>query len=459
MRRIFVLLLVCCAFSFTATGQEQTQPITQDQPITLDLCNTVTLAMQRNLAIKAARQDITTASKVVDEVKSRRNLHADLDASYLRLNAPITLDSKIIDINGVPYTIPGDTVADENVFFANVNATYPLYDAGRVRYGVRSAQSLVTEASNLADDTKLAQMLQTALIYLSAIYSKENIRVNEQSLISYQRHLAEATRSRQEGTATDYDVTRAETAVEEQQKRLTITRNQYALALENLRKALQLPKDTPIDLQGTLFDVPEQPPVAQAEEIAVNADPLLRSYVNRSESKSWMAKSVQAEKKPQLDAVGFVNLLNRSEGFLTNAQWFVGLRLSFDFLDGGYTKARAEEITSERVKINTELQNATSETRLSIRSAYLDMDTARSAIASTQKSVTLARESLRLAERRFAEGVGTSLEVFDANVNLLAAETSLQQSLYQLDSAYLTAHRYIGDLQHVACTAQTAQGS
>ena len=44
-----------------------------------------------------------------------------------------------------------------------------------------------------------------------------------------------------------------------------------------------------------------------------------------------------------------------------------------------------------------------------------------------------------MAERRFAEGVGTGLEVYDAYVNQLTAETSLLQAYYQLDTAYLTA--------------------
>ena len=159
--------------------------------------------------------------------------------------------------------------------------------------------------------------------------------------------------------------------------------------------------------------------------------------------------------KPQLYLVGFANILNRSSGFLTNPQWFVGLQISQLVFDGGVIRARAEERKSQREKNNTELEGTANDVRLAVRSAYLDMDTASSAIASSRRSVELARESLRLAERRFKEGVGTSLEVLDANVNLLSAETGLQQSLYQLDSAYLEAHRYLGDIVQVACSAQS----
>lgn len=449
MGRAFILLIILLGMSSVVLGADQAQPIK------IDLSCTADLAVQRNLTIKASRQDITTAGKVVERVKGLNRFNASANVSYYRLNAPITLNSESVPIDGSTITIPGQTVADQNVYFANIQVAYPLYNAGRVRYGIRSATYGVTEAQNSAADTELSVLLQTTRTYLAAIYGRENVRVNQESLQSYQEHLDQAVKSRKEGVATDYDVIRAEAAVEDQKKRLTDVCNQYELALANLRTALLLTKDAPIDLQGGFFDIPGEQPVSQAEESAVKADPLIRSIGSRSCSLLWAAKSIRAEAKPQVDAVGFGNLIPRSSGFLTNAQWFVGLQLSQVIFDGGIIRARAEELESEQTKSNTELNNTANDVRLSVRSAYLDMNTACSAITAARKSVDLARESLRLAERRFAEGVGTSLEVLDANVNLLSVETGLQQSLYQLDSAYLTAHRYLGDIMQVAHCAQS----
>lgn len=430
----------------------------QPQPIKLDLARTADLAIQQNLTIKASKQNITTATKNVDRVKSKGKGHADLSASYYHLDDPITLDAKTIAINDTTVIIPGQTVADQDVYFAFISAAYPIFDAGRIRYRTRSATFGVTEAENTASNTELSIVLQTTRTYLAAIYGRESVLVNEESLKSYEEHLSQAQKLRKEGVATDYDVIRAEAAVEDQKKRLTDVRNLYELALANLRTSLLLPKDSPIDLEGGFFDIPSQQPVAQAEEIAVKADPLVRSITDRLSSLFWLEKSVKADRKPQIDIVGSANLVSRSKGFMTDSQWFVGLQLSQMVFDGGLIRAQAEELGSEQVKTNTELENAANDTRLSVRSAYLDMDTAYSAITSARKAVDLARESLRLAERRFAEGVGTNLEVLDANVNLLSAETGLQQSLYQLDSAYLTAHRYLGDLVQVTHTAQTDEG-
>lgn len=451
MSKSFVLLLILLCVSRTALWAEQAQPIR------IDLACTADLAVQRNLTIKASKQDITTATKAVERVTGLSRFNAKANVSYYRLDAPITLKSETVPIDGSTITIPGQTVADQNVFFANINASYPLYNAGRIRYGIRSATYGVAEAQNNASDTELSVVLQTTRTYLAAIYGKENVQVNQESLKSYQEHLSQAQKSRKEGVATDYDVTRAEAAVEDQKKRLADVTNQYELALANLRTALLLPKDACIDLQGGFFNIPCLQLVDQAEESAVQVDPLIRSIADRSCSLLWSEKSVKAELKPQLDVVGFGNLLPRSSGFLTNAQWFIGVQVSQVILDGGIIRARAEELASQRAKSDTELFGTANDVRLSVRSAYLDMSTACSSISAAQKSVVLARESLRLAERRFAEGVGTSLEVLDANVNLLSAETGLQQSLYQLDSAYLTAHRYLGDIVQVAHCAQTAE--
>lgn len=453
MRSAFALPLILWMMSSAVLWAQQTSSVR------IDLASTADLAVQRNLSIKASRQDITTANKVLNRVEGQNGVNADANVSYYHLNSPISLQSQTITVGGTTITIPGQLVANQDVYFANIAASYPLYNSGRIHYAVQSATYGVAEAQNNTADAEFAVVLQTIRTYLAAIYGRENIRVNEESLKSYQEHLSQAQKSRQEGVATDYDVTRAEASVQDQTKRLVDVRNQYELALANLRTALFLGKDAPIDLQGGFFNVPAQQPVGAAEESAVKANPLLRGIADRSSSLLTAEKSVRAEGKPQLDVVGFANLFNRANGFLTNAQWFVGLQISQVVLDGGVIRAHAEEIGSQRARNDTELISTANDVRLSVRSAYLDMNTASSAITASTKSVELAKESLRLAERRFTEGVGTSLEVLDANVNLLAAETGLQQSFYQLDVAYLTAHRYLGDMVQVAHCVQSSGGA
>ena len=429
----------------------------QNQPVTLNLAHVVELTVNCNLTLKAAQQDVTTAAKVVEAAKSPGKLHADFNAGYLDINPPITFPSTNLHVAGSTITIPGEEISFQNEVYANVLLRYPLYNAGRIRDSVLSAKEHVTEACNLTADTRLEEIWQTTRIYLSAVFGRENVGVNEESLQAYEKHLSDTQKSRQQGTATNYDVIRAESAVEDQKQRLTQIRNQYELALANLRTALLLPGDAPINLQGNFFDV-AMPPETGAEQSAIAANPLLWSLKNEVNAKCWAEKSVRAEKYPQMDALAFVNTVSNTGGIITNPQWFIGVQLSLNLLDGGLIHAQAAALASERCKVNIEYDNTANDTRLAVNSAYLDMDTARTTITSAEKSVALAQENSRLAERRFAEGVGTGLEVYDAYVNHLTAETSLLQAYYQLDTAYLTAHRYMGDLEQVACSVQTGAG-
>jgi outer membrane protein TolC len=451
MRQLTVFVIFLLSLASPVLGVDAAQPID------IDLATTVQMTEQRALPIKSSQQNIVTATKNVRHAEGTNSVQVDLDASYYHLNDELRLQDRTLFFDDTQVIVPGETIANQDVFFANISAAYPLLNFGRIRYDIRRARYTLAETTNYAADTRLSTIYQVSSTYLAAVYGKENVRVNQESLRSYEEHLDQARKSRKEGTATDYDVIRAEAAVEDQRKRLTEVQNSYDLALANLRLALLLDKNTPINLKGNFFNVAPTQTIDLAEESAVRADPRLRGMESRTSALTMAEKSIRAEAYPQLDLVGFANIINRNSGFLTNPQWFVGVQLSQLIFDGGVVRARADEYRSERLKNEIDTENTANQVRLAMRSAYLDMSTAQSAIAASRKSVELARESLRLARRRFSEGVGTSLEVLDANVNLLSAETGLQQSLYQLDTAYLETHRYLGDIAQVASTAQLSE--
>ncbi len=425
----------------------------------IDLATASQLASNRNPAVRAARQSVVTAAQVVDQARGAKRGSADLNASYFHLNRPITLNGTTLGEDGLELVIPGSQIADENVLFANLQGRYPLYTGGRLDYNVERACLSVKENEDIACDAQLTIVSQAVRSYLAALFGKENVRANEASLQSYQAHLAEARAMRRQGTATDYDVTSAEAAVTDQENRLAQARKRYSLAVENLQDALALDKCTCLNVQGCFFNVAPECSMCDAEDKALQVDPLMRSYADRAGALGAAEKSILAERRPQIDAVLFANLLPRSSGFLTNAQWFVGLQLTQNLYNGGVIGAPRASKSRRAYGPAFSVRAGPSNVSLGLRSAYLELDTARSGIAAGAKSVELGRETLRLATRRYQEGVGTNLEVLDANISLLTAETSLARSRYELDAAYLDVHRYLGDLLQVAQCAQTKAGA
>ncbi len=424
----------------------------------VDLASISKLVAERNPTIAAMRQNVATASQVVAQAKAQTRGRADFGASYLHFEQPVTINGATIPLPGGLVTIPGQTIIPENTLLTDISATYPLYTGGRLQYNIERACFSMNEAEGKACDTELNVVLQASRAYLAALYGRENVRANEEALRSYQTHLDQTRLMHREGTATGYDVTRAEAAVKEQERALAEARNQYGQAIENLQAALSVDAChdcTALDVVGDFFEAEPACDVCQAADSALQSDPLLKSLGDQANAACAAERAIKAGLRPQVGALLFVYNISPSIGSVDYGQWFAGLQVSQQLFDGGLIRARALEQRSNQVQACLQQKGRGDEVRLGVRSAYLDMDTARQRDQPRgEKSVELARESLRLANRRFQEGAGTSVEVLDANVNLLQAETNLARARYQLDSAYLQAHRYIGDLLQVTQQAQ-----
>jgi len=279
------------------------------------------------------------------------------------------------------------------------------------------------------------------------------VRLNESALDSYKEHLNHADSAFRQGTAAKYDVIRAEAAVTEQEKRLIEARNQYDLALAALRTALVLTDSTSIEVAGKLFEIEDRVDLNQAMDGAVSSNPMLRALHEKIAADKSSVRVQQGDYLPQITGVAGRELVTNKLA-QTDPTWFVGARATLELFDGGERHARVSEARSRMRSSELEYHNAEDQLRLAVRSAYLDMRSQEFALASARKTAELAQESLRLATKRFEVGTGTSLEVLDANVSLTAALVGVQHALYGIDLAYLTIHRYEGDIAQVSIRIQ-----
>lgn len=427
-------------------------------PLTVDLGKTAQLTVERSLTLKASHQAVDTARDVLREAKGYRYGRASLTGEYLHLNEAPSIPTPAVDLpiaaNKVLHiALPPVEVAPQDIVRITAQAGYPLYTGGKIDAAIRAASAGVSARQSVALDTEASTILGSTQIYLGTLLTREVVHVQEDALASYQQHLAQAQKAFAAGVVARYDVIRAETAVKEQEKRLTEARNQYDLALAALHTALNLDAGTPLQVAGTLFEVNEPLTLAQAQEAALRDSHILKAQGFQSEALAQAAEVERDDGKPQVAAVSRLEFLTSTIPE-TDPGWFVGVEASLNFFNGGVRKARVAQRENERLVVETEQQSVADQIALGVQSAYLDMSAARSTLDAARKAVELARESLRLASRRFDVGTGTSLEVLDANVALSAAQVSANQALYQLDRAYLELHRYLGNISEVCREAQ-----
>jgi outer membrane protein TolC len=76
------------------------------------------------------------------------------------------------------------------------------------------------------------------------------------------------------------------------------------------------------------------------------------------------------------------------------------------------------------------LKAATDSARLELESAWTTYEAAREVVATQEKALELARESVAIAQVSYENGVITSAELNDAQVRLLQTEWFLMQAKY-----------------------------
>lgn len=323
----------------------------------------------------------------------------------------------------------------ERTDVAGVSATVtqPVYTWGRIPAAIRAAEVGLAMAGD-----RLAQARQTAVrdalvAWYDALLAEELRAIAALDLSQKKRHLDEARRKLEAGTATDYDVLAAEVSVQNARPAVIRADNAAVAARERLRFVLAFDDGTEIELQGTLAVQPGAAPVyAAALEEARRRRPDLAELHNRRKVADEVVTIRRAGVKPTLGLQGSAGWQKiwvqeptpDGEGFL----WSAGLALTWPLFDGRRTKGLVMAAESESASFAIGERELLDAIALEVRRAVDDLREAAEIAAALTGTVGQAERLLSMAEKGFDLGVKTRLEVDDARLNLLAARGNLARA-------------------------------
>jgi outer membrane protein TolC len=448
-RKSALKLLLFCFFAISAPG------IHAQQPLNLDMASVANLARTQSWTSKEAHQDAATAAADARRVASARWGQINFQSQYLRFNDPIHIESPI-PANLQPVLglkSLATPLAPQDNLHVDFEAAYPIFTGGKLHNAIKATQEVSHASAKAASDTDDDVILAAERNYLSVLLARQVVELNTVALQSYNEHLEHAQASFKLGTAAKYDVIRAEAAVAEQEKRLTEARNQLALAEAALRTSLALEESAPIEIGGRLFEIADEVDLNSSMDAAVKSSPLLQALRDKVAAYRSGVRVQQGDYLPQITAISGKELVT-SKLAQTDPTWFAGARATLQLWDGGERRARVSQARSQLQSTEFEYRHAEEQVRLAVRSACLDFQSQQSELLSAHKAAERNAEALRLANKRFDVGTGTSLEVLDANVSLTASQVGIQQALYQIDLAFLRMHRYQGDIAEITTRIQ-----
>ncbi len=426
MWRIMPLLL--CTASLRSTYAQYPQ-VAMD---TLTMSKAVALAAAYHPSIRSAEAGIEGASGV----------YRQAFASYL---PAISFSASGSHTQGVFVFNPSSPppYQDYNTYTAVFTAQQIIFDFGRT-IGRVSASSDLVDASRLDESaTRNTVISNVEIAYYALIQSAAVVRVNEEAVDAAQRHLTQARGFFSVGRRPQLDVTKAEVDLANANVNLIQARNGLQVArvqLENTIGVHLAPSTVVKDSFSVAISVP---PVDSFLSSGFANRPELLAARARVSASSSLTSATIGQHLPILSAGGSYQWSD----FKLNPlypRWNVGLTFAVPIFQGFSIDAQVQQARANEEIARATLVQLEQAAVLEIDQNYLAVSEAQERVAATVKLVEEADQALVLAERQYAAGVGTQLDVTDAQLTRSNARITRIQALFDLNSSLVRLRRSIG---------------
>lgn len=323
-----------------------------------------------------------------------------------------------------------------NSFNASIGVSQLLWDFNQTldRYRAASAQASATEQSERA--TALQIVLNARGAFFDARAQKALFLVARDTLANQRRHLEQTQGFVEAGTRPQIDLAQARSDTATAQVNQINAENAWESSKAALNQAMGVEGPTDYDVSDDTL--PALPGEDQALEAllseAQKARPELASLAEQLRADALIVQSIEGAYWPALGAsAGFT----QGGTTLSSLNWNLqaGLNLSWGIFQGGITTAQVHEAEANLGALQAQLDQVRLQIRVELDQARLSVHAGRASVSATQDGLVAAKQRLDLAEGRYQTGVGSAIELGDAQVAVTNAAAQVVQSDYRLSTA------------------------
>ena len=282
--------------------------------------------------------------------------------------------------------------------------------------------------------------------YYTLIMNRNLVDVAQQAVKDYQGHVTNVQAQYNVGLVASSDVLAAKTNLADSETNLVKAQNVANLAEASLNQVIAYPVQTAIntaehDLQYKPYNVT----LEQAKAYALlHRSALVKSALD-VKSAEEAVKSAKSGYLPTVAVKAGRGYADPDGYFGTSTKsWSVGATASWSLWDGGATQNAIKKANAQLEQVKEANLATVDAVLLAVQKAYLNLRSAEQTIQSTQTAVAQGQESFRIATLRYRAGVGTNLDVLDAETKLTDARNNYVQALYNYNISIAALEQLTG---------------
>jgi outer membrane protein TolC len=427
---IGLLILVQAAFS--------------QEKMTLTLDKSVRIALSQNPGHLASEERVDAAYSQLREAAA--GFMPSLNAQGLH-----TLNEKSMELE-FPSFVPGEPPQRVEIDFTrdfqfSMSLTLPLYTGGRLTSGFKQAKYNLESSREAVRQSKQLTVFNTKRAFYGHLLAKEFVTVAEEAVRVAEENLENVKNMYEVGMATKMDLLRSEVRLTNMQPQVIAAKNNLRISELNLKIILGMDLSQPVEIQGSLSYEPWEPDLEECIKTALVQRPEMRQFDFQRKMAGEALKFNQAGYLPTLAVSGsysfWADKLN-FKGDTWSSFYAVNLVLTIPIFNGFKESAQIARSKAMIREIELNKKALLDAVELEVRQAVLRLGEAKETLVSQEKNTEQAKESLRISQLNFSEGMATTLDVISAEAAYSQAQVNYSQALYSYAVAVAELDRAMG---------------
>ncbi|WP_133271348.1 TolC family protein [Hymenobacter radiodurans] len=337
--------------------------------------------------------------------------------------------------------------APNNNYDAHITLQYGILDFGKKNASYNLAESRRIAAADQVNLTRRDLAYSAAQVYYNILFVRESIKVQDAQIASLQQHQREMEKRVEGGVSTRFDVTTTQVRITQAQNTKIDLQNQLRNQQVQLARLLHKPEYENVPVRGAFAYQPQAVDVNAALAQASENRPEVKLARDAENTANLNLKFIEHSNKPIL---GVGAQLGAKNGYQPNLDQIrpnsVGVvQLSVPIYDGNKNKNQRVEALATIRGTQARTQDTQEQIRADVQQALNNMQASAARHDNALQQINQATDAFTRAQSRYRYGVGSNLDVLDAETSLAQARLARLQAIYNYTLGQYQLKRATGE--------------
>ena len=429
----------------------------QEQGRTLSLEEALEMTLSDNPAIRAAEFNRRAAQQERRATIGLRMPQIGITGSYAYLGKDIEIDlnnmktpvqnlagqilqSGMIPSDYIPsisQMLSGAMAAswalplqDRSLGFVGGDVTVPLWMGGKINAANRAARINEQTARSQGIQQRNALVSELVERYYGLALARQVVVVRQQVVDGVRKHLEDAAALEAQGMISRSEKLYVEFKMSEAERDLQNAQSQ----VETIAAALNSTIGQTDDYQPVtaMFILERIEPLDHFRTLAAERNPLLDQVDQKRRLAYEGVRAQRSSFLPQVVAMGGMSFYDYQVSKVL-PRWAVGVGVNFKLFDGLNREYKYSAAKQTVRRVEALQDKAGNDISVLVEKLYNQMENYRTQMASIEASLAFAEEYLKTKNAAFLEGMSSSTDLIDAELNLAKVKTERIEAAYRYD--------------------------